>query len=99
MNVSGSPATASALDVLRWSVVSARLTPWVSSADVLDAKFALPLYVADTWWLPALRLVIVSVAVSPVSGTAVPNGCPSTLNWTPPAERGRRPERRQRPWR
>ena len=43
MKVSGSPATAAGLDVFSWSVVSARLTPWVSSAEVLDAKFAVPL--------------------------------------------------------
>ena len=60
MNVIGSPATASEFDVLRCSVVSARLTPWVISAELLAAMFAVPLYVADTWWLPGLRLLIVS---------------------------------------
>ena len=50
---------------LRATVVSALLTPWVSSAEELDAKSALPLYVASTSWLPVLRLLTVRVALSP----------------------------------
>ena len=41
-------------------MVSARLTPCVSSARLFARMFVVPLYVADTWWLPGLRLLIVS---------------------------------------
>ena len=61
--------------------LAALFTVWVKLALVLGRSLRLPLYAAETVWVPTVRVLRTSVARPVVSRvTGPPKGAPSTEN-------------------
>src|SRR5437762_2274912 len=66
--------------------VAAGFTIWVTVGDVLAANVALPLYVAESGWLPTVRVDVTSEAL-PFTSVTVPSTVAPSRNVTVPVGR------------
>ena len=66
--------------------VAAGFTIWVTVGDVLAANVALPLYVAESGWLPTVRVDVTSEAL-PLTSVTVPRTVAPSRNVTVPVGR------------
>ena len=66
----------------------APLTASVKAGEVLVVKFASPLYIADSEWFPADRVVKASVAIPPFRGLEASAAVPSWNVTLPVADGG-----------
>ena len=73
VNVTGAPLDTEAAELTNAAVVAASVMVSVTAAEVLLAKFALPLYLAVMGCAPAVSIDVVKVATSLLFSVPVPS--------------------------
>jgi len=84
VNVAGAPLGAEAAELTNAVVAAARVMVSVTAAEVLGAKFALPLYLALIEWVPPVSVDIVKVATPPLFNVPVPSAVVPSWKLTVP---------------